>query len=138
LTTLKYLAPYTAVFDGSNTRHWEKKMKSIFALLHLAALAGRAASSASPDGAMVIDNESGFAMMWNTSQRLLEELGPLLSEKASILTPASKEWDQTRSSSPRIEPQFIASVEVATEKDVQETVKTYNQPLRQHIDAYLS
>ncbi|KAK0611390.1 hypothetical protein B0T14DRAFT_540508 [Immersiella caudata] len=76
---------------------------------------------------MLIDNESQFPTTWNTSQQLLEELGPLLSETATILTPASTGWDQTRSSSPRIKPQFIASVEVATEKDVQETVKYANR-----------
>ncbi|KAK0649274.1 hypothetical protein B0T16DRAFT_436233 [Cercophora newfieldiana] len=74
---------------------------------------------------MGIDVAPHFGL--NDSERIQTELGPLLSEKASILLPSSLGWDQSRSSSPRIEPKFIAIVEVATEEDVQETVKYANR-----------
>lgn len=57
------------------------------------------------------------------------ELGPLLSSGAAISIPSSLGWDEqlVRASSPRIHPGFLASVEPATEQDVQETVKYANR-----------
>jgi len=55
---------------------------------------------------------------------IVKELGPRLSKGASISLPSSPEWDdlQVRASTPRIHPGYLAAVQVATEKDVQETV----------------
>lgn len=54
------------------------------------------------------------------------ELGPLLSENATIVLPSSPDADDllVRASSPRISPNYVAIVEVATEEDVQKTVCT--------------
>lgn len=53
-----------------------------------------------------------------------QQLFPLLSKDAVISFPFSTSWDglTERASTPRIAPDYIAVVEVATEKDVQETV----------------
>jgi hypothetical protein len=55
-----------------------------------------------------------------------EELGPLLSENATIVLPSSPDAEDllVRASSPRISPNYVAIVEVATEEDVQKTVCT--------------
>jgi hypothetical protein len=60
---------------------------------------------------------------------ILEELGPLLSPGASITIPSGPDWDNliARGSFPRVHPSYIAVVEVATEKDVQETVSSTPQ-----------
>jgi hypothetical protein len=52
------------------------------------------------------------------------DLGPRLSKGARIALTDSPGWDvlTSRAATPRIRPSFIASVEVATEEDVQETV----------------
>ncbi|KAK0724875.1 hypothetical protein B0H67DRAFT_657667 [Lasiosphaeris hirsuta] len=62
------------------------------------------------------------------ASRILRELGPRLSGGASILVPSSPGWDQAlvRAASPRIHPGFVASVEPATEQDVQEIIKYSN------------
>lgn len=54
------------------------------------------------------------------------ELGPLLSEGASISLSSSPEWEDLveRATSPRVEPSFVASIEAATEEDVQMTVRS--------------
>ncbi len=54
-----------------------------------------------------------------------QELGPSLSSGAVIVTPTSLNWAQLqeRSSYPRVHPDYCAAVEVATEQDVQETVR---------------
>jgi hypothetical protein len=59
-----------------------------------------------------------------SGRRVKRELGPRLSGRASISLPSSPEWDLllARAGSPRINPLFVASVEPATEDDVQETV----------------
>lgn len=53
-----------------------------------------------------------------------QQLTPLLSEKAVVSFPFSPGWDElaVRASTPRVAPDFIAVVEVATEEDVQNTV----------------
>lgn len=55
---------------------------------------------------------------------VIRELGPLLSKAATIVLPDSKRGEelQIRASTPRIKPGYVAIVEVASEKDVQETV----------------
>ncbi|KAK3325116.1 hypothetical protein B0H66DRAFT_110470 [Apodospora peruviana] len=60
--------------------------------------------------------------------QIQRELGPRLSEKAAVAVPSSSDWDRlmVRAAAPRISPRFMASVEVATEKDVQETIKYAN------------
>jgi len=60
-----------------------------------------------------------------SSDRIKADLGPRLSSGAAISIPSSPEWDQlvARSGSPRIHPIFLASVQPATEKDVQETAR---------------
>lgn len=52
------------------------------------------------------------------------ELGPRLSQDAAIVLPENASFDsfEVRASSPRIEPNFSAVVEVSTEEDVQHTV----------------
>lgn len=52
-------------------------------------------------------------------------LSPLLSEEATISFPWSDSWDELndRSSAPRIHPGYVAVVQVATEDDVQNTVR---------------
>lgn len=59
-----------------------------------------------------------------SGETVIKELGPLLSKGAAIVLPLSKEGQelQIRASSPRIKPGYVAVVEVASEKDVQETV----------------
>lgn len=55
---------------------------------------------------------------------LQEQLTPLLSEDAVLSFPSSEAWDSLnqRASSPRVAPNYVAVVEVATEEDVQNTV----------------
>lgn len=59
-----------------------------------------------------------------TGETVIRELRPLLSREATIVLPASKKGAelQIRASTPRIKPGYVAIVEVASEKDVQETV----------------
>jgi hypothetical protein len=59
------------------------------------------------------------------------ELGTLLSEDATVTLPSSPEWDalMSRASYPRIHPGYNVVVEVATERDVQETVFQNKTPL---------
>ncbi|KAI6782598.1 6-hydroxy-D-nicotine oxidase [Emericellopsis cladophorae] len=58
-----------------------------------------------------------------------EQLALLLSEDAVISFPSSPDWDGLieRASTPRVAPGFLAVVEVATEKDVQQTIKVANK-----------
>ncbi|OAA45676.1 FAD-binding, type 2 [Metarhizium rileyi] len=58
-----------------------------------------------------------------------EELGPYLSSKANIVLPSSKQGQelQVRASTPRVQPGYVAIVQVASEKDVQETIKYANR-----------
>jgi hypothetical protein len=60
-----------------------------------------------------------------TSKEIGKRLGPKLSENAAILLPSSNEWDDVieRASYPRINPDYKAVVEVATEADVEATVR---------------
>jgi hypothetical protein len=55
---------------------------------------------------------------------IVGELGSLLSTEAIITLPSSPRWSElvVRAAAPRIHPDFVAVVEVATEKDVQRTV----------------
>ncbi|OAQ70726.1 6-hydroxy-D-nicotine oxidase [Pochonia chlamydosporia 170] len=64
-----------------------------------------------------------------SGETVIKELGPLLSKGAAIVLPSSKEGEelQIRASSPRIKPGYVAVVEVASEKDVQETIKYANR-----------
>jgi hypothetical protein len=61
---------------------------------------------------------------WADPIDILQELGPLLSPGASIIVPSASGWDNltARASFPRINPSYLAVVEVATEEDVQLTV----------------
>ncbi|KAK1755056.1 hypothetical protein QBC47DRAFT_301016 [Echria macrotheca] len=54
-----------------------------------------------------------------SAETILKELKPLLSAQAEILIPSSPGWNKSslRASSPRIQPQFQAVVEVASTKD---------------------
>ena len=55
--------------------------------------------------------------------RILQELGPLLSDDAVINTPSTAhDGLLARASFPRINPGYAAVVEVGSESDVQETV----------------
>jgi len=58
-----------------------------------------------------------------------EHLTPRLSEDATITFPGEPEWDELniRAASPRVNPHYVAVVEVATEADVQETIKAANK-----------
>ncbi|KAI6843040.1 hypothetical protein KC340_g1263 [Hortaea werneckii] len=57
------------------------------------------------------------------------ELSPRLSPDAAIILPGNASFDsfEVRASSPRIEPNFSAVVEVSTEEDVQHTVRYANR-----------
>jgi len=64
-----------------------------------------------------------------SAERIQKELGPELSAGAEILTPSSPGWGDivvVRASAPRIHPEFVVSVLVATTEDVQATVKYAN------------
>lgn len=56
----------------------------------------------------------------------MSELAPVLSPGSAITLPWGNSWQQLlqRASAPRISPDYVAVVEVATEKDVQETVRS--------------
>lgn len=60
----------------------------------------------------------------SSNDGIVGELGLLLSEEAIITLPSSPRWSEliVRAAAPRIYPDFVAVVEVATEKDVQHTV----------------
>lgn len=60
--------------------------------------------------------------------KLKQKLGPLLSRDAVLTFPESDAWDRLteRHSSPRLDPDYVAVVEVATEKDVQNSIKVAN------------
>ncbi|UNI13464.1 hypothetical protein JDV02_000207 [Purpureocillium takamizusanense] len=59
---------------------------------------------------------------------IIRELGPLLSKDATIVLPLSSEAEPLliRAATPRISPDYKAIVEVATEQDVQQTIKYAN------------
>ena len=59
------------------------------------------------------------------SRKVRDQLGPLLSDGAAIVLPSDDAWDEltARASSPRVRPNYLAIVEVATESDVQNTVR---------------
>jgi hypothetical protein len=59
------------------------------------------------------------------SDKVRDELGPLLSDGAAIVLPSDDAWDEltARASAPRVHPNYLAIVEVATESDVQNTVR---------------
>lgn len=61
-------------------------------------------------------------------ERVIKELGPQLSQHASIVLPSSDEGSNllVRASTPRVAPAFVAIVEVATEQDVQKTVRIHH------------
>jgi len=64
-----------------------------------------------------------------SAERIRKELAPELSVGAEILTPSSPGWGNivvVRASTPRIHPEFVVSVLVATAEDVQATVKYAN------------
>ncbi|KAF4592529.1 6-hydroxy-D-nicotine oxidase [Ophiocordyceps camponoti-floridani] len=66
------------------------------------------------------------------SNLIIEELGPLLSEGAKVVSPS---WPEAapllnRAAYPRISPHYAAIVQVKTEEDVQQTIKYAN---RRHI-----
>ncbi|PHH78649.1 hypothetical protein CDD80_6541 [Ophiocordyceps camponoti-rufipedis] len=68
----------------------------------------------------------------HTSNSIIEELGPLLSEGATVVSPS---WPEAaplldRAAYPRISPGYAAIVQVKTEQDVQQTIKYAN---RRHI-----
>jgi len=71
--------------------------------------------------ALGIEPQSGIRCP--TGRQIQRGLGLRLSNNAVLLVASSPEWDQLllRASSPRIRPDFVASVEPVTEKDVQET-----------------
>lgn len=92
-------------------------------LLHIAALMSTVVAFDTKGKCYLIDGPPACP----TGERLLMELAPLLSQDADILLPSSPAWDQSRSSAPRIQPSFIASVHVTTEKDVEATVKYANR-----------
>lgn len=58
------------------------------------------------------------------ADKLKERLEPLLSPDAVLNFPSSDAWDRLteRYSAPRIAPDYLAIVEVATEEDVQNAV----------------
>lgn len=64
--------------------------------------------------------------------QLMNKLAASLSEDATVTLPWSSEWGNLtlRASTPRISPNYIATVEVATEADVQHVVRsTDTRPL---------
>ena len=66
-----------------------------------------------------------------TDSQIQMELGHRLSNKAALSVATSPEWNQLllRASSPRIRPGFVASVEPATEEDVQEAASPVSAAL---------
>ncbi|KAG9258516.1 uncharacterized protein F5Z01DRAFT_670231 [Emericellopsis atlantica] len=89
-------------------------MKIAATLLHCLT-AGAQAASYFPRGSHEVNVQS--------------QLAPLLSEDAVITFPSSPDWDGLveRASTPRVAPGFLAVVEVATEEDVQQTIKVANK-----------
>ncbi|PHH92280.1 hypothetical protein CDD83_8094 [Cordyceps sp. RAO-2017] len=64
-----------------------------------------------------------------SGETIVKELGPLLSDGAAVLLPSSPAAAPLleRGAGPRISPDYVAIVEVATEGDVQETIRYANQ-----------
>lgn len=65
----------------------------------------------------------------NYAALVRKHLTPLLSKNATITYPGQPEWDELnlRAATPRVNPNYVAVVEVATEADVQHTIKTANR-----------
>ncbi|KXJ85290.1 hypothetical protein Micbo1qcDRAFT_56175 [Microdochium bolleyi] len=69
------------------------------------------------------------SLVLSAEQEIKTHLAPLLSDGAALSFPPDPSWDAltARVSAPRIAPQFFAVVEVATEADVEQTVKFANK-----------